>query len=67
MAETLEDQATQVQDESFQLVDHSDTLSDQVPSSIDVDIEAHKLEKRSEEESEEAKVCYDFSVLLTFI
>ena len=61
MADTL------VQDESFELVDHSDTSSDQVPSPIDIDIEAHKLETRSENMTEEAKVCHYSSVLLTFI
>ena len=67
MADTLSDQATLVQDESYELVDQSDTLSDQVPSPIDIDIEAHKLDNRSEEETKEAKVCYYSSVLLTFI
>ena len=67
MADTLDDKATLVQHKSFELVDRSDTLSDQVPSPTDIDIEAHELENRSEEETEEAEVCQYFSVLLTFI
>ena len=67
MASTLSDQATLVQNESFELVDLSDTSSDQVPSPIAIDIEAHKLESRSEEKSEEAEVCHYFPVLLTSI
>lgn len=66
MADTLGDQATLVQDESFELVDHSDTLSDQIPSLFDIVVEAPKLEKRSEEDTEEVKVCHEFSVLLIY-
>ena len=61
MADTL------VQDESFELLDHSGTLSDQVPSPIDIDSEANKLEKRSENETENAEVCHYFCVLLIII
>ena len=67
MADILGDQATLVQDESFELVDHSDTLSGQIPSLFDIVVEAPKLEKRSEEDTKEVKVCHEFSVLLIYI
>ena len=67
MAGIVGDHATLVQDESFELVHHSDTSSHQVSSPIDIGIEAHELERRSENRTEEAEVCHYCSVLLTFI
>lgn len=70
MAITNEHQATLAQEESFELVEHSDALGDQCQEATtaltNMERKMRKLEQRLEEEIEKTKVRETYYVLLDF-